>query len=164
MKRLLLCRHAKSSWKDSTLADIDRPLNKRGKRDAPFMGKRLAGRGMHPDLIVSSPAKRALATAGKLAKEVQYPKKKITVIDEMYGASPGKLLAIVRGLDRNSSTVYLVGHNPETTIFANYLGRLDIANVPTSGIVALEFNVGSWEEIGGGTGGLLFFDFPRKED
>jgi len=162
MKQLLLCRHAKSSWKDSSLPDINRPLNKRGKRDAPVMGKRLARRGLQPDQMVSSPAKRALATARQLAKQVGYPKKNITVIDKLYGASPDALLAFVRGLDNSCNTVYLVGHNPETTIFANYLGNLDIYNVPTCGIVALEFKSGSWIEVGRGKGSLIFFDYPRK--
>ncbi|HID69647.1 MAG TPA: hypothetical protein EYP35_04115 [Desulfobacterales bacterium] len=70
MKHLLICRHAKSSWKDPSLADFDRPLNKRGKRDAPQMGKMLVSHGIFPDLIVSSPAKRAKKTALRLAKEL----------------------------------------------------------------------------------------------
>lgn len=162
MKQLLLCRHAKSSWKDSSLPDIDRPLNKRGKRDAPVMGKRLASRGLQPDQMVSSPAKRALVTARQLAKQVGYPKKNIAVIDMLYGASPEELLAFVRRLDNSCNTVYLVGHNPETTILANYLGNVNIYNVPTCGIVALEFKMGSWGEVGQGKGSLIFFDYPRK--
>jgi phosphohistidine phosphatase len=160
MKRLLLCRHAKSSWKDGTLADIDRPLNSRGKRDAPVMGKRLASLDLRPELIVSSPAKRALSTARKLAKAVDYPKKHIVVKNEMYGATSDILLALVRGLGHSCNIACLVGHNPETTIFANELGGTDIYNVPTCGIVALEFTGNSWGDVGRKKGKLIFFDFP----
>lgn len=163
MKRLLLCRHAKSSWKDITLSDIDRPLNKRGRRDAPVMGGRLADRGLQFDLIVSSPAKRALATARRMAKQVGYAKKNIAVIDEMYGAEPEELLEIVRGLDNTCQTVCLVGHNPEITIFATYLGELDIHNVPTCGMVAFEFKVGTWDMVGRKNAKVLFFDYPKNE-
>lgn len=164
MKRLLLCRHAQSDWKDAAMADIERPLTKLGELDASLMGKRLAARGMQPDLIVSSPARRALSTADRLARElVGYAGKKIAVVEGLYGVSPEGLLAIVGKLE-SGSTVCLVGHNPETTIFANYLGGLSLANMPTCGIVALEFDVGAWGEISGGAGTLLFFDYPRKED
>ncbi len=164
MKRLLLCRHAKSSWKDMTLRDIDRPLNKRGKRDAPVMGDRLAGQGLTPCLIVSSPANRALKTARRLAKQLGYPKKNIVIEDDMYGASSESLLALVRGFDSSCETVIMVGHNPETTSFANLLGDLDIYNVPTCGIVALDFDVRSWKDVSRKKGSLVFFDYPRKAD
>lgn len=163
MKRLLLCRHAKSSWKEASLSDIERPLNKRGKRNAPEMGKRLAGRGILPDLIASSPAKRAQSTARRLAKKLDYPKNNIVIIDSLYGASIRQMTEIVRGLDNSFDTVYLVGHNPEITIFANYLGRLNIDNVPTCGVVALELNAVSWCDVDKDKGKLIFFDYPRKE-
>ena len=84
MKTVILVRHAKSSWKDSSLKDYDRPLNKRGKRDAPFMGKKIREREILPDLILSSPAKRARKTAIRVAEEIGYPKEKIQYDDKMY--------------------------------------------------------------------------------
>jgi len=162
MKRLFLCRHAKSSWKDLSLHDIDRPLNKRGKRNAPMMGKRLSGYGTVFDSILSSPARRALKTARKLAKKTGFSRKDISVVDDMYGASPGRLLELIQGIADTCSTAALVGHNPETTTLANMLGRLDIYNVPTCGIVALDFNVASWKDVREGRGSLVFFDYPRK--
>lgn len=162
MKRLFLCRHAKSSWKDSTLADIDRPLNKRGKKDAPVMGARLAMRGFGPDLILASPAKRALATARQLAKHVDYPKKNIIIKNELYGATPDTQMHIIRNVYDDLTSVYIVGHNPETTLLANYLGGLDIYNVPTCGIVLLEFDVESWGKIDRGEGKLILFDYPKR--
>lgn len=162
MKRLLLCRHAKSSWKDITLEDIDRPLNKRGKRDAPEMGRRLAAGGIKPDMIISSPARRACKTARQLAKLTGFGKKNIILLREVYAASANELLAIVREFDDAASVVFVVGHNPETTVLANMLGDLDIDNVPTCGVVALDFAVDSWQQIGENKGTLVFFDYPRK--
>lgn len=162
MKRLLLCRHAKSSWKDITLEDIDRPLNKRGKRDAPEMGRRLAAGGIKPDMIISSPARRARKTARQLAKLTGFGKKNVILLREVYAASANELLAIVREFDDAASVVFVVGHNPETTVLANMLGDLDIDNVPTCGVVALDFAVDSWQQIGETKGTLVFFDYPRK--
>ena len=164
MKRLVLCRHAKSSWKDMALRDIDRPLNKRGGKDAPMMGKRLADRGLKPDLIISSSAKRALKTARRLAKKAGYPKKNIVIEKDMYGASPELLLARVRRFDNSRAVVVMIGHNPAMTSFANLLGGLDIYNIPTCGIVALDFDVGAWKDVGRKKGKLVFFDYPRKTD
>ena len=162
MKHLLLCRHAKSSWKDSSLADVDRPLNKRGKKNAPEMGRRLMARGVKPDLIVSSPARRAYKTALYLARECGTAGKEIRIVDAIYSAYPLKLLEIIRGLEPIHDLVVMVGHNPEITILANLLGRLRIENIPTCGVVVLDFAVGSWSEIEEGKGALVFFDYPRK--
>ena len=162
MKRLILCRHAKSSWKDITLEDIDRPLNKRGKRDAPEMGRRLAAQEIKPDVIVSSPARRARNTARQLAKALGFKKKNVIIIDKLYAASPEELLEIIHQFSDALSMVIMVGHNPEMTMTANILGGLDIDNVPTCGLVVLDFAVDSWQEIGKVRGDLLFFDYPRK--
>jgi len=164
MKRLLLCRHAKSGWNDIGQEDIDRPLDRQGKKEASLMGKRLAKRGVYPDMIVSSPAKRALATAGKLAEKLRYPTDRIIVVDEIYSAFAEHLLAIVRKLDNSCKTVYLVGHNPEITLAANLLGNLNIDNMPTCGIVAIEFDIDSWQKISTGNGLPFFFDFPHKDE
>lgn len=163
MKQLLLCRHAKSSWKDGTLPDFDRPLNKRGRANAPEMGQRLAGRGARPDLVVSSPARRALDTATLLAAELGISKKEIQVVADLYDSYPAKLLQIIRGLDNGGGRVLLVGHNPEITILANTLAPLDLENIPTGGIVALDFDVAGWDAIDEQKGVLAFFDYPRKE-
>ena len=87
MKNLLLIRHAKSSWDDPLLSDQERPLNKRGKRDAPAMGLMLKEKGLHPDLILSSPAKRALKTAKLIAEAIDYPKKQCRHSQAVFGAS-----------------------------------------------------------------------------
>lgn len=164
MKKLLLCRHAKSSWKDLALRDVDRPLNKRGKRDAPEMGGRLKALGIRPDMIVTSPAVRARKTAKQLARALGYKKSKVRVIVEVYAATAEELLRVVRDFDDRDDLVILVGHNPETTALANIIGDLEIEidNVPTCGIVGLDFAVASWKEVGKARGTLAFFDYPRK--
>lgn len=161
-KQLLICRHAKSSWDDASLSDVERPLNKRGRRDAPEMGRRLAERGLLPDLILASHATRAWTTAEAYADRLGYPPDRIQVDPGLYTATAASLLALVRALEPRLGRILLVGHNPECTAFANLLGNLDLDNLPTGGIVALEFHTRSWQEILPGQGQLLFVDFPKN--
>lgn len=161
-KTLYLVRHAKSSWKDSSLDDADRPLNKRGMRDAPEMGKRLARAGVRPDLITSSPAVRALTTAQKIAGELGIKKSKIDINEDIYTFNAEGLLEAIRGLDDKQNTVMLVGHNPATTILLNELSGADIDNVPTCGVARLEMNTDSWAQVKSGSAELVSFDYPKK--
>lgn len=160
--RLLICRHAKSSWQDTTLSDVERPLNKRGERDAPEMGKRLRQRGIRPDLIMTSPAARAKATATHYAAQLGYPLDQLHENPLLYAATVPSLIRLVQEVKPKIHTLLLVGHNPESTALANVLGGLAIDNIPTSGIVALEFRLASWQDLTSGTGTLLFFDFPKN--
>ena len=162
MKKLYLIRHAKSSWADLSLQDFDRPLNKRGKRDAPFMGKKLAERNIRPDLIMSSSAKRAKKTAKIVAKAMAYPKKEIYFTEAIYQADEDELFRIVRSCDDRVTTLFVVGHNFEITDFAVSLSGEQIANIPTCGIAAMEFAFASWQQLKANTGRLLFFDYPKK--
>src|SRR5690242_21738198 len=118
MKTLFLIRHAKSSWDDTALPDKDRPLNDRGKRDAPKMGKRLAKRDVKPDLILSSPAKRALTTAKIIAKKLEYKFTDIVVNDRLYAGAAHDLLNVIHRLGDRPKRVILFGHNPELTELA----------------------------------------------
>lgn len=163
-KRLLICRHAKSSWLDTTLNDFERPLNKRGERDAPMMGSRLAERGIQPDLIMTSPAARAFATAVHYANHLGYPLDRLQRNPIQYTATVPVLITLLQAIDSSVNTVLLVGHNPESTALANALGGLTIDNIPTGGIVALEFALRTWPELKAGTGALLFFDYPKKHE
>ncbi len=164
MKTLLLARHAKSSWKDQTLADCDRPLNNRGRRDAPRMGKRLANRQVQPDLVVSSPALRAMSTAKAITAEIGYPAKDIVVEERVYHGGIAGLLTAIRELDDAASCAMLFGHNPELTDLVNQLARCNIANVPTCGIAHIQFTATSWRDIGEVGGHLVDFDYPKKID
>ena len=161
-KQLLLVRHAKSDWGNADLTDFDRPLNKRGKENAPEMAERLLSRGFKFDLMVSSPAKRALRTARYFAEAYQITE--ISTIKAIYEANTSTLLSIVNNFDDGAEIVVLFGHNPGLTDLANQLCDGDIYNIPTSGIVLISFPFDRWEMVSRGTGDLIFFDYPKNSD
>lgn len=164
MKRLFLIRHAKSSWDEPDVADIDRPLNNRGKRDAPVMGERLKKEHKaKPDLILSSPAKRALRTAKIIAKEIDYPEGKIEIKDSLYGSGVPAMLNIIQYLDDSLNEVMLFGHNPDLTSLANYLSNQHVDNIPTCGIFCVDFEIRSWQDVKNGEGIFKLFDYPKKQ-
>ncbi len=161
-KTLFIVRHAKSSWDDTALDDKDRPLNERGKEEAPKIGKHLAGYAVKPDLITSSPAVRALKTAEKIAKELGFKKSDVVVDEGIYTFNGGSLMDVVKGFDDKYRSVMMVGHNPAITSFANELSGVGIDNIPTCGVVLLEFDARKWKDIEKGSGKLLEFDYPKK--
>lgn len=162
MKELIIVRHAKSSWKDTSLDDRERPLNKRGERDAPEMGARLALRKHRPDLIVSSPAVRALTTARIIARKLGYPRREIAVLDHLYGAGIVELLDVIRNTDDSVETLMLFGHNPGLTELANHLGPRPIPNLPTCCVLHLGFDTDTWSTVGYARGDEVLFDFPKS--
>lgn len=162
MKTLYLLRHAKSSWDYPDLKDHDRPLNKRGKRDATLMAKVLKKSGAGPDLIISSTAVRALEFARIIADEFGYKKKHIDLTRDLYMADEDQMLGVVRSLPDELDTVFMIGHNPDITYFANSLSNSSIDNIPTSGVVKIEFDTGKWSDTGFGKGRLVSFDYPKK--
>lgn len=147
-KRLALIRHAKSDWSDMSLTDFDRPLNKRGTRDAPRMGKLLRQQGIRPDLIISSDAMRAKITAELIARELDYPLADIRLSHALYLAAPATLLAALADVDASLKCVALVAHNPGMTDLANQLSEARIDNLPTSGIFMTELDDGAWSDFG----------------
>ncbi len=162
MKRFYLIRHAKSSWDFPDLEDFERPLNGRGKKDAPFMGKRLKKEGVKPDLIISSPAVRAIKTAKVIAGEVGYPKKNIQIEDDIYGLDMTAFMSIICGIDDSYNCVLLFGHNPAMNILAEYLTRYRVDNIPTCGVFCMDFDAKSWKQVGEGKGKFVSFDYPKK--
>ena len=162
MRTLFLVRHAKSSWDYPELADIDRPLNSRGAKNAPQMGRRLHHKGIRPDLLLSSPANRAISTAYEIAKEIGYPSESVKSSKDIYHAGERELLRIVQNQDDQHSTIMLFGHNPGFTWFANSLTGEQIENIPTAGIVAIEFDCDSWKNVTYDQGKMQFFDYPKK--
>ena len=144
MKTLTLVRHAKSSWNDSSLSDFERPLNRRGERDAPLMGQRIVAAGIRPSLIISSPAARALSTAKLLAQEIAYPLEFLQRDKTLYHASLNDFLDVLVGQDAEFNNLMLVGHNPGLTAFANYLSPGITSNLPTAGVVAVSFEQDDW--------------------
>lgn len=162
MKRLCLVRHAKSSWKNRGLADFERPLRKRGKRDAAVMGERLGKVEIRPDLIVTSPAERALETARIIAAEVGFPLEDIRSDRMIYEAGVSELLEVIESVDDEFDLVMLIGHNPGFTILAEYLLGEQVTNMPTSGVLCITFDVDSWRAVPDCHGTLVYTDFPKK--
>jgi len=162
MKKLFLIRHAKSSWANIDLDDFDRPLNSRGKRDAPAMAKRLKAKGVFPDMIVTSAAKRARKTAQKFAKVLGYDKNKIYSLEKLYGCSEKTLLEVLKNTDDKVKVLFLIGHNPELNELAEYLVGFD-ENIVTSGVVSIDFDVAKWDDISANNAKFVFYDFPKLE-
>ena len=161
-KRLVLIRHAKSSWTNPQLRDFDRPLNKRGKENAPEMGRRLAHRSLMPDRLISSPAKRAISTAEIIAQAIGFPSDQISPIHQAYEAGAPELLSVLRKLDDGDEIVVLVGHNPALTDLINITCGYSLDNLPTCGVFCADFDIASWGQIDGHTGKLAFVDFPKR--
>ena len=161
MKTLFLVRHAKSSRDDPSLPDRDRPLDDRGKQDAPMMGKRLARRDVKPDLLVSSPALRALTTAQLIAGELGYQRKNIVVDDRLYASSPDDLLAVIRALDKKLDRVMLFGHNPEFTDLTHRLSS-EIIDMPTCAVAEFSFDTKAWSDVGELEPAKVAVDYPKK--
>ena len=162
MKTLYLMRHAKSSWSFDELRDQERPLNDRGRDDAPRMGQALAKRQVHPDLIVSSPAVRALSTAVLVARELGYERDSIRVEPAIYQADLDTLLAVVRNLPDAAGAVLLAGHNPTITDVANYLSPSPLSSeMPTAAIICLRFSTDHWAEATQANAEFYFYDYPR---
>lgn len=145
MRTLFLIRHAKSSWDNPGLRDFNRPLNDRGLHDAPEMAQMLAKKGIRPDLLVSSPAKRALSTALFFAKALGVEEEAVVQEQSLYEAAPADVLRIINRLPDDARTVMLFGHNPTLTDVANRFAEDFIDNIPTCGIVQIESDAGSWK-------------------
>lgn len=163
-KQLLIIRHAKSDWGDIGLHDFDRPLNKRGKANAPEMAERLVKQQIIPELVVSSPALRALTTAKYFAKSWGIDSSNIQKEKEIYEANVKSLLSIITNFDNQFNHIALFGHNPGLTDLANYLSNGHIYNMPTCSVVLVEFPLDNWEEISANTGKVLLFDYPKSLD
>lgn len=164
MKIVCLVRHAKSSRDDPALKDFDRPLNARGEQQAPWLGRRLKKSGIQPEVIISSPAKRALQTAEALAREIQYPLKKIVTAPAVYESGAPAILGMIKNIGQNHERAVVVGHNPALSDLMKYLSRRELDDLATAGIVCLKFDVDSWEKIERGNGEVLFYDSPPKEN
>jgi phosphohistidine phosphatase len=163
MRRLTLVRHAKSDWSLPGQQDWDRPLNKRGQRDAPEMARRLRSRRLRPDLVLTSPAVRAVTTATVMARELKLNVARIAQDERLYLAGPQEMMQVVRELGGDAVHVMMFGHNPGITDFANRLSSGDqIDNLPTCGVFTATFDVASWDTLEWGSGDDAEFDYPKN--
>ena len=161
MRTLTLVRHAKSSWQHDDLSDRERPLNKRGERDAPVMGQRIVDAGIRPSLIISSPAVRAWTTARIIAESIGYPREFLQREISVYMASLDDLLDVLVAQDAEFMNILLVGHNPGLTKFANYLSPGVTDNLPTAGVVSVSFEQEDWNLHSRPTTELIVYDYPK---
>lgn len=160
MKTLILVRHAKSDHKhDPTIEDFDRPLNHRGKHDAPDMARRFKKTGMKVDALISSPAVRALSTAEDFAMELNMP---IQTDKRIYEAGLRELLAVVRELDDRHSSVMLTGHNPGMSELLHYLTGTTRVDLPTAAVAVIELPLESWRNTSAGKGELKSISTPKE--
>lgn len=163
MLTLYLIRHAKSSWGNPGLRDHDRPLNERGLRDAPKMAQLLVEQGVKPDLLVSSPAKRALSTAMFFAEAFKIKSAELHREPNIYEAFPQEILRLISELPASAHTVLLFGHNPTFTEVANRFTKNDlIENVPTCGVVKITSTAASWREFYEGNSNVAACYFPKE--
>jgi len=163
-KQLLIIRHGKSDWAEPGTSDFDRPLNHRGNKNAPEMAERMIRKNLVPALIVSSPAKRAITTAGHFSATWEMPVAAIQQEATIYEANVTALLKVINKLSNEVERVALVGHNPGLTDFINYLADAHIYNLPTAGVVVIDFLFDDWSLISQHTGSLFLFDCPKKTE
>ncbi len=150
MKNLILVRHGKSSWEYS-VGDKDRPLLERGISDALLVANKLQEKAIKIDAIFSSPANRSLHTAIIFCRQLYFPLNEFKVVERLYDFSGNDILQFIKELDNELKTVIIFGHNHAFTHIANSLGNTYIENVPTSGLVQLQFDVENWASIERGT-------------
>ena len=161
MKRLILIRHAKSSWKDMSLSDFDRPLNKRGMANGEFMSDLLSKKIKSVDAFFSRSSKRTILTSKFFIDKINVNKERIYYGENLYHASSNYLIEFISSLKNSFSTVIIVGHNPGFTYISNYfLGNM-FYNMPTCGIVIIDFKLNDWKNIGQKNGKLFYKMFPK---
>ncbi len=162
MKKLYLLRHAKSSWDDPDLDDFDRPLNERGEKDAPLIGERLRKHEIVPDIFYSSPALRAITTAKIIAGILECPLSGIHTDQNLYHASEMTLIDFLKNAPDKADCIFITGHNPGLTDFANLLQKELIDNIPTTGVVGIEFKISLWKDVKGKSGKMMLFEYPKR--
>ncbi len=161
MKKLILIRHAKSSWKQIHLSDFDRPLNKRGMKDAKFMSSELSNVINSVDALFSSSSNRTKLTTNFFLEKIKIDKEKIFFLDNFYHSDSDHLFNSILSLNDSYSSIIFVGHNPGFTNITNFLLGSSYYNVPTCGIIIIEFVVNKWSLIEKNSGKLLNKMFPK---
>ncbi|MFT3826430.1 MAG: histidine phosphatase family protein [Chitinophagaceae bacterium] len=161
MKSIILVRHAKSSWDDITVKDFDRPLNDRGKRDAPVMARRLLDKKIVIDAFITSTAKRARKTATIFAEEFKVDKDQLILVPELYLPAPEAFLKAIQNAPAAADTIALFSHNPGITEFANSLTTVRVDDMPTCAMYGIKLDIDSWHNFGVAGKTFWFFDYPK---
>ena len=164
-RTLVMIRHAKSSWANPLQSDYDRPLNERGKKEAPEMGDKLKKLGLTPDLIVASAAKRTRQTAKRIAEAVGYDKDDIKWEEKLYHCIPSVFEELIAEISDKVKTLFIVAHNPGITEFVNHLSpEFNIGNMPTCGIVGTHIKAEEWNNFLISERKVFLYEYPGKDD
>ena len=161
MKKLILIRHAKSSWSQAGMSDFDRPLNQRGTNDAPQMAGRILSSKLSIDQIVSSPALRAITTAETFSEVLDIPFDSILQNQSIYEAIPETLMHIVSNFESSWNTVILFGHNPGLSYLVGLLTG-ELYDKVTCSISEIDIHIDDWAHCTAGIGSLISYDFPKN--
>ncbi|MCW9024134.1 MAG: histidine phosphatase family protein [Gammaproteobacteria bacterium] len=162
MKTLTLIRHAKSDWGNPGLSDFERPLNARGVRDAPGIGRALLESGKEIDRLLCSTAKRARETLGLLQSTLKLDESCIQYLDGLYGASSFELVEIIESVPDITGSLAIVAHNPGLEMLAIQLLGNDIGKFPTCAVLQISLNIDSWQDIKNSTGTQILFLRPKE--
>ena len=162
-KTLHIVRHAKSNWDYDNISDIDRPLKLKGIKNAYEMARRIKIRNALPELMITSPANRAIHTAIIFARVFELPLSKIIIEENLYATEEDSVMDIIKKTDNSVKSLMIFGHNPELTYFANIFVKNTIDNISTAGIVSLVFDVENWKDISKKKLISELFDFPKKD-
>ena len=160
MKKLILIRHAKSSWKDMSLTDFNRPLNGRGKSDGPLMASYLSNRFDNFDFLHSSSSLRTFETSKYFINQIQF--EKVEYDDSLYHCSATSILNMIRSYSDNYQSVMIIAHNPGLTNLINSITNISLDNLPTTGLAEIEFNINSWSDISNENSNLVDLKFPKQ--
>ena len=156
-----MIRHAKSSWKDIDASDFERGLTKKGKRSIDTIGSYLKLRGIQPDIMLASCAKRTEETAVLLADKLEF-NGKVNYMKELYFTEMETLRQIIMLQEKDVNTIFVIGHNPQVTDMANSLISEHISKIPTMGVVAIDFDIEQWSDIQNVKGNIDFFIYPKQ--
>jgi phosphohistidine phosphatase len=159
MKTLYLVRHAKSDWNNPELKDIERHLNERGYSAANFMSRKTT---VKPDLIISSPAIRAISTALIFARNLNYSQNAVLIREELYESNVKDYLSVIHQIENAMECVFLFGHNPTISNLAQQLTQLLPMDLPTCAVSGITFDIHDWQQAT--TGKLILFDYPKKDE
>lgn len=162
MKTVTIVRHAKSSWDNTDWSDLERPLNKRGLVDAPFMANVISNLKDMPDVFYSSPAVRAYTTALEYAKSFNFEKENIIVDRGIYERGKKHIINLIKLTDNKLSDIIIFGHNPDITSLASYFSGEFFDNMPTCGTLCVDFDIDTWQQIEEKNGTIRFFEYPKK--